>query len=128
MEINLRDLTLRFILGGMSVAACFVLMEILPWKAFAGIFAAFPAVMVAAVIMAGHFGNSELAAEIALGASAGMMGCTVCVLTAIFCMQRLNNWGFSLALALGAWFLSSLVFIRLMQGLLEKRRIERIRA
>lgn len=125
MKVDLRDLSLRFILGGMSVVACFILIEILPWKAFAGIFAAFPAVMIAAVVMSGHFGNSELAAQIALGASAGMMGCTVCVLTATFCMQHLNRWGLSLVLALGAWFVSSLVFIQLMQGFLKKRNAKK---
>lgn len=123
MEINLRDLALRFVLGGASVALCFILLQILPWKIFAGIFAAFPAVMIAAVVMAGYFGNSELAAEVTLGASAGMMGCTVCVFTAAFCMQHLNRWGLSLSLALGAWFVSSFVFVYLMQHFLAGRRV-----
>ena len=122
MEIDLRDLSLRFVLGGVAVASCFIFLQILPWKTFAGIFAAFPAVMIAAVVMAGHFGNSELAAEVAFGATAGMMGCTVCVFTAIFCMQQLESWGLSLALALGAWFVSSFVFVRLMQRFLAGRR------
>lgn len=127
MEIDIRDLALRFILGGSSVVACFLVLQLLPWKAFAGIFAAFPAVMVAAVIMAGHFESSERAADIALGASAGMMGCTVCVLVASLGMQYLNKWGLSLLIALVAWLFSSFVFIRLMQGFLERRREERCR-
>jgi len=82
MKLDIRDLGLRFIFGGLAVAACYVVLQFVPSKSFAGIFAAFPAVMAAAVIMAGHFGNSEQAADIALGASAGMLGCTICVLTA----------------------------------------------
>jgi len=127
MNIDIRDLALRFVLGGTAVAACFLVLQILPSKAFAGIFAAFPAVMIAAVVMAGHFESSERAADIALGASAGMMGCTVCVLVATLCMQYLNRWGLSLLIALVAWLFSSVLFIRLMQGFLEKRREERSR-
>ncbi|MCQ1536629.1 DUF3147 family protein [Methanosarcina sp. KYL-1] len=122
MKADVRDLGLRFVFGGTAVAACFIMLQILPWKSFAGIFAAFPAVMAAAVIMAGHFGSSEQAADIALGASAGMMGCTVCVFVASFCMQHLGKWGISLAIALMAWLVSSFMFIRLMHGFLEKRK------
>jgi MFS family permease len=122
MKVDIRDLALRFILGGTAVAACFLFLQLLPWKAFAGIFAAFPAVMVAAVIMAGHFENSERAADIALGASAGMLGGVVCVLVASLSMQHLNQWGLSLAIALAAWFMSSLMFIHLIQSFIEKRK------
>ncbi len=122
MKVDIRDLALRFILGGTAVAACFLFLQLLPWKAFAGIFAAFPAVMVAAVIMAGHFENNERAADIALGASAGMLGGVVCVLVASLSMQHLNQWGLSLAIALAAWFMSSLMFIHLIQSFIEKRK------
>jgi len=83
--------------------------------------------MAAAVIMAGHFGTSEQAADIALGASAGMLGCTICVLTATFCMKHLNLWSLSLVIALLVWFLSSYAAIMLMQGVLEKRKRQRNR-
>jgi hypothetical protein len=122
MELDFRDLGIRFVFGGTAVAACYILLQQLPSKSFAGIFAAFPAVMAAAIIMAGHFGNSKQAADIALGASAGMLGCAVCVLTATFCMEHLNSWGFSLAIALVVWFFSSYASIMLMQGILEKRK------
>ncbi|KKH96865.1 membrane protein [Methanosarcina sp. 1.H.T.1A.1] len=122
MKVDIRDLGLRFIFGGLAVAACYVVLQLVPSKSFAGIFAAFPAVMAAAVIMAGHFGSSEQAADIALGASAGMLGCTMCVLTAAFCMEHLNRWGLSLAIALIVWFVSSYAAIMLMQGFLEKRK------
>lgn len=116
----IKDLTLRFLLGGGSVAACYILLQVIPWKSFAGIFAAFPAVMVAAVIMAGVFEGSRQAADVALGATAGMAGCTVCVLTAILCMIYLNNWAISLIIATIAWFFSSVVLIQLIQGFLKR--------
>lgn len=122
MELDFRDLGIRFVFGGTAVAAFYILLQYLPSKSFAGIFAAFPAVMAAAVIMAGHFGSSEQASDIALGASAGMLGCTVCVLTATFCMEYLNRLGLSLAIALTVWFFSSYAAIILMQGILEKRK------
>jgi hypothetical protein len=78
--------------------------------------------MAAAVIMAGHFGNSEQASDIALGASAGMLGCAICVLTATFCMEYLNRWGLSLVIALTVWFFSSYAAIMLMQGILKKEK------
>ena len=76
--------------------------------------------MAAAVIMAGHFGTSEQASDIALGASAGMIGCTVCVFTAVFCMEHLNRLGLSIIIALIVWFFSSYAAISLIQGLLGK--------
>ena len=120
MKFNFRDLALRFVFGGTAVAVCHIMLQIIPSKSFAGIFAAFPAVMAAAVIMAGYFGTSEQASDIALGASAGMIGCTICVFTAVFCMERLNRLDLSIIIALFVWFFSSYAAIRLIQGLLEK--------
>ncbi|WP_410510087.1 DUF3147 family protein [Methanosarcina hadiensis] len=122
MELDFRNLCIRFVFGGTAVAACYILLQNLPSKAFAGVFAAFPALMAAAVIMAGHFGNSRQASDIALGASAGMLGCTVCVLTATFCMEHLHRWGLSLTIALMVWFFSSYAAIIMMQSILEKRK------
>jgi hypothetical protein len=120
MKFNFGDLALRFAFGGTAVAACHIMLQIIPSKSFAGIFAAFPAVMAAAVIMAGHFGTSEQASDVALGASAGMMGCTICVFTAVFCMEHLKSWSLSIIIALIVWFFSSYAAIRLIQGLLGK--------
>jgi hypothetical protein len=127
MELDFKDLALRFAFGGSAVAACYVMLQLIPSKSFAGIFAAFPAVMAAAVIMAGHFGTSEQAADIALGASAGMIGCAICVLTAIFCMEHLNSWGFSIIIAILVWFFSSYFTTRLIHALLEKIKGKRQR-
>ncbi|WP_292382000.1 DUF3147 family protein [Methanosarcina sp. UBA289] len=125
MKLNLRDLALRFVFGGGTVAACYIMLQIIPSKSFAGVFAAFPAVMAAAVIMAGHFGTSEQASDIALGASSGMIGCTICVLTAVFCMEHLNRWGLSIIIALLIWFFSSYSITRLINGLLGKIKEKR---
>ncbi|RXA21853.1 DUF3147 family protein [Methanosarcina sp. MSH10X1] len=125
MKLNFRELAIRFAFGGTAVAACFILLQIIPSKSFAGVFIAFPAVMASAVIMAGYFGTSEQASDIALGTSAGMMGCTICVLTAVFCMEHLNRWGLSLVIAISVWFFSSYSATRLIQSLLEKIRGKR---
>lgn len=120
IKIDFRDLSLRFILGGASVALCFVLLQLIPSKSIAGVFAAFPAIMAASVIMAGYFGNSEQASDIVLGASAGMVGCTICVLTASYCMEHLNKWALSLINSLFVWFFSSYAASQLIHILLEK--------
>jgi hypothetical protein len=125
MKLDFKDLALRFVFGGIAVAACYIMLQIIPSKSFAGVFAAFPAVMVAAVIMAGYFGTSEQASDVALGASAGMMGCTICVFTAAFCMEHLNRWGISIIIALLVWFFSSYFATRLIHALLEKIRRKR---
>ncbi|HET8686377.1 MAG TPA: DUF3147 family protein [Methanosarcina sp.] len=125
MKLDFKDLALRFFFGGTAVAACYIMLQIIPSKSFAGVFAAFPAVMAAAVIMAGHFETSEQASDIALGASAGMIGCTICVFTAAFCMEHLDRWGLSIIIALLVWFFSSYFANRLIYGLLEKIRRKR---
>ena len=127
MKLDFKDLALRFVFGGSAVAACYVMLQLIPSKSFAGIFAAFPAVMAAAVIMAGHFGTSEQAADIALGASAGMIGCAICVLTAVFCMEHLNSWGFSIIISVLVWFFSSYFTTRLIHALLENIKGKRQR-
>ena len=114
MKAYIRDLAFRFILGGFAVAACYVVLQLLPWKSFAGIFAAFPAVMIAAVVMAGISEGSHQAAEVALGATAGMLGCTVCVIVAILLMTYLHLWSVALMISLLAWLISSILFMRLM--------------
>lgn len=114
MNRQIKDLVLRFFLGGAAVAACYILVQVIPWKSFAGIFAAFPAVMIAAVIMAGVFQGSKDAGDVALGAVAGMMGCTVCVVTSYSVMAFTGQWGVALMIALIAWFVSSALFIKII--------------
>lgn len=117
---DLKDLGLRFCLGGAAVAACYILLQMVPWKSFAGIFAAFPAVMIAAVTITGTREGSRAASDIALGASAGMVGCAFCVFTTAFCIVHLGNLAISLFIGLLAWFLSSIGCIGAVQSLLAK--------
>ncbi|MGZ4160218.1 MAG: DUF3147 family protein, partial [Neobacillus sp.] len=51
--MNKKDLLIRFLLGGTAVSLSYLITVISPWKILAGIFAAFPAVMLTAVIMVG---------------------------------------------------------------------------
>ena len=51
--MNGKDLLLRFILGGAAVAISYLVTVVSPWEVLAGIFAAFPAVMITAVLMVG---------------------------------------------------------------------------
>lgn len=122
LHSDIRDLALRFLFGGSAVAFCYILLQLIPNKSLAGIFAAFPAVMAAAIIMAGIFEGSRHAADVALGATAGMLGCTVCVLTATLCMVYLNQWALSLIIATAAWFFTSVAAVRLVQGFLGKKK------
>lgn len=108
------DLSLRFILGGSAVAGCYLVLMIIPWKSFAGIFAAFPAVLASAIIMAGWLEGSHSASELSLGATAGMLGCTVCVIASLLGMLSGLDWIDSIIIALAAWLLSSLFFIALI--------------
>jgi hypothetical protein len=49
---NFWDLCLRFIFGGAMVAGCFILLQLIPSKSFAGVLTVFPAIISASVIMA----------------------------------------------------------------------------
>lgn len=109
------DLLIRFLLGGGAVAGCYLLLLILPWKSFAGIFAAFPAVLASAVIMSGWLEGPEAASQLALGATAGMLGCTVCVAVALWGLLAGIEWGWAIVLSIPAWLISSLLFISLFK-------------
>jgi hypothetical protein len=124
LSIEIFPILLRFLFGGSAVVASTLISKNFGGR-LGGIFAAFPAVMAAAVIMAGHFGSSEQASDIALGASAGMLGCTICVLTASFCMEHLGKWGLSLGIALLVWFFSSYAASQLIPAFLENIKRKR---
>jgi len=111
----LLDLMLRFLLGGGAVAGCYLLLLILPWKSFAGIFAAFPAVLASAVIMSGWLEGREAASQLAKGATAGMLGCTVCVAVTLWGLLAGIEWVWAIVLSIPAWLISSLIFISLVK-------------
>lgn len=120
LKYQAKDLLLRFVLGGSAVAICYIFLQLIPWKSFAGIFAAFPAVMVAAIIMAGVFEGSGHASEVALGAIAGMLGCTVCVVATSLSFYHLQKWGWAIVIGQIAWLISSVIFIKFIGGAVQK--------
>jgi hypothetical protein len=122
IKVDFWDLCLRFIFGGATVAGCFILLQLIPSKSMAGVFAAFPAILATSIVLAGLFGNSKQASDIALGASAGMLACTICVLAAIFCMEHLKSWSLSIIIALYVWFLSAYAANYLINTFLEKKK------
>ena len=107
--MNYKDLLVRFVLGGAAVMLSYLVTVISPWEILAGIFAAFPAVMITAVLMMGIVAGSESAAKVANGSVFGMIGCLVCVATVWFVLTLTNNWILSITLGLLFWFGSSLM-------------------
>ena len=119
--MNKQDLLIRFLLGGTAVMASYLVTVISPWKMLAGIFAAFPAVMLTAVLMVGVASGSLKAANIARGSVFGMMGGVVCVATVLFVLQTSQNWFFSISLGLLFWLLSSLAIASLRDRMRQVR-------
>ncbi|MFB6468329.1 DUF3147 family protein [Cytobacillus sp. Hz8] len=107
--MNKHDLILRFLLGGTAVMLSYIVTVISPWKLLAGIFAAFPAVMLTAVLMVGIASGSKKAAKIANGSVYGMIGGVVCVATVLLVLKVTNNWMFSIILGLFLWLGSSIL-------------------
>lgn len=61
--MDYRDLFYRFLFGGIAVVLSYVTSIVLPWEMIGGIFAAFPAVMIVAVMMVGIKKGSKEAAK-----------------------------------------------------------------
>ncbi|MFJ5760683.1 DUF3147 family protein [Neobacillus sp. NPDC093182] len=117
-----KDLLIRFILGGAAVMVSYLITVISPWKILAGIFAAFPAVMITAVLMVGIASGSKNAAKIANGSVFGMIGGVVCVATVWTVLQVSSNWTLSIVLGLLFWLGSSIIVSTFRDNLKNKRR------
>jgi hypothetical protein len=104
-----KDLPIRFTLGGTAVMISYLITVLSPWKILAGIFAAFPAVMITAVLMMGIASGSKKAAKIANGSVFGMIGGVVCVATVWMVLQVSSNWALSIVLGLLFWLSSSII-------------------
>ncbi|KYD21556.1 MULTISPECIES: DUF3147 family protein [Anoxybacillaceae] len=116
-----RDLFFRFLFGGSAVVLSYVTAKLLPWKVIGGIFAAFPAVMVIAVMMVGMKKGSKDAAKTAQGSVYGMIGGFICVLTVLFSLQLTQNWWGSFISGLITWFASSLFLVYMRDHKKENR-------
>lgn len=111
--MNKKDLFIRFILGGMAVMLSYLVTIVSPWEILAGIFAAFPAVMITAVLMMGITSGSKHAAQVAKGSVYGMIGGVVCVATVWLGLKISDHWVFSICLGLLFWLGSSIIVSRM---------------
>lgn len=102
-----QDLLIRFLLGGTAVMLSYIVTIISPWKILGGIFAAFPAVMLTAVLMMGISSGSKKAANIANGSVYGMIGGIICVTSVLLVLQVSGNWVLSIFSGLVLWLGSS---------------------
>jgi uncharacterized membrane protein (GlpM family) len=118
--MNKKDLFIRFLLGGTAVSLSYLITVISPWKILAGIFAAFPAVMLTAVIMVGIAAGTKKATNIAKGSVYGMIGGIVCVTTVLLVLEATNNWIFSIVIGLLSWIGSSLAISTLKERTFNK--------
>ncbi|MFP7298380.1 DUF3147 family protein [Neobacillus niacini] len=117
-----KDLLIRFILGGTAVMISYMITVISPWKILAGIFAAFPAVMITAVLMVGIASGSKKAAKIANGSVFGMIGGVVCVATVWTVLQVSGNWTMSIIFGLLFWLGSSILVSFLRDKIKDNRK------
>jgi hypothetical protein len=96
-------------MGGTAVMLSFLITVYSPWKILAGIFAAFPAVMLTAVWMVGLTSGSIHASKVAKGSVYGMAGGFICVITVFVSLKLSGNWTLSILLGLVLWLGSSVV-------------------
>lgn len=109
------DLFIRFLLGGAAVMVSYLITVFSPWKLLAGIFAAFPAVMLTAVLMVGLASGSSKSSNTAKGSVFGQMGGVICVITVLTTLKLTNNWVLSIILGLIFWFGSSIAISTLKE-------------
>ena len=124
--MNKQDLFIRFLLGGTAVSLSYLITIISPWKMLAGIFAAFPAVMLTAVIMVGIASGTKKATNIAKGSVYGMMGGIICVITVLLTLQSTSNWLLSITMGLLSWLTSSIAISTLRERLAIKKAVRHI--
>ncbi|MCQ6275260.1 DUF3147 family protein [Bacillus sp. V3B] len=112
-ELSISALLIRFVLGGSAVVASTLVARKLGEKA-GGIFAAFPAVYLAALLTASlDFRGDELISYSILlskGAIVGMVINTVVAIIAGYLLLR-KGWKRGLTQAVGCWFIISMVVV-----------------
>lgn len=106
-QISAVGLLIRFFLGGGAVALAYVLSKIFGSR-WGGIFAAFPAVYIAAIVTVvlgvSTQSATPLALQISRGALVGMISNIAAAVTA-FLLIKNSGWKRGLAWALGVWLL-----------------------
>lgn len=110
-SISVVGIIMRFILGGGAVAASYIFARTLGGK-WGGIFAAFPAVYIAAVVTVAEGLPKTKAVPLTLqvsnGALVGMAANIACSIAAFYFITR-SGWKKGLASALGVWSVSVLL-------------------
>lgn len=108
MDISSLGVIIRFILGGSAVVASTLIARFLGGK-IGGIFAAFPAVYLAAILTVGIGLPAEkilpTALAISKGALVGMLANIICAITASWFIVKVG-WKKGLFYALDVWLVS----------------------
>nr|WP_295969988.1 DUF3147 family protein [uncultured Bacillus sp.] len=112
-SLSISALLIRFLLGGAAVVLSTIVSRKLGEKA-GGIFAAFPAVFIAALLTTGldFNGNELISHSIALSQGA-IIGMAINILIAViagYLLQRLG-WKNGLIQTVGCWFLLSIAVV-----------------
>jgi len=114
--LSISALLIRFTLGGLAVVISTLVARKLGEKA-GGIFAAFPAVYLAALLTASlDFGGAELVNYSILLSKGAMVGMTINIVIAIIAGYLLprKGWKKGLAQAVGCWFIISMAVVVLI--------------
>jgi uncharacterized membrane protein (GlpM family) len=115
MHLSLSALLIRFLLGGSAVVACTLVAKNLGDKA-GGIFAAFPAVYIAALLTIGlDFHGGELITHSIILSKGAIFGMAINILVAVIAGYLLPKvgWKRGIIQAMACWFVvtSIVVFI-----------------
>lgn len=111
--LSIGALLIRFTLGGLAVVASTLVARKLGEKA-GGIFAAFPAVYLAALLTASlDFSGAELISYSILLSKGAIVGMAINILIAIIAGYLLprKGWKRGLSQAVGCWFIISIVVV-----------------
>ncbi|GHH99824.1 DUF3147 family protein [Neobacillus kokaensis] len=119
-----KDLFIRFLLGGTAVMASYLIIVISPWEILGGIFAAFPAVMITAVLMAGISSGTTNAAKIANGSVYGMIGGIFCAASVWMFLTLTHNLTISMGLGLIIWLFSSILVSSIKERISKEKMIK----
>jgi uncharacterized membrane protein (GlpM family) len=112
-ELSISSLLLRFILGGAAVVVSTLVARNLGEKA-GGIFAAFPAVYLAALLTVGlDFSGDELVAHSIILSKGAIVGMGINILVAILAGYLLprQGWKRGLIQAMGFWLVVSMAVV-----------------
>lgn len=112
-ELSISALLIRFLLGGAAVAVSTLVARNLGEKA-GGIFAAFPAVYLAALLTVGlDFSGNELVAHSILLSKGAIVGMGINILVAILAGYLLprQGWKRGLIQAMGFWLVVSMAVV-----------------